>query len=145
MTDDRRGSLEAPDVAAKVDAAGAGLRVQRGGGADAVVVLSTAPDALLAKRIAHILVEESLAACVHVGAPGVSMYLWQGKLEGGEEVPLTIKTTAARLSGLHARLRELHPYEVPEFLVLDVRAGAADYLDWVAEMAPPPAGSEPRE
>ncbi|MER1967885.1 divalent-cation tolerance protein CutA [Castellaniella sp. GW247-6E4] len=126
MTDDRHG---APDAAEKAD-----LRTQGGGAADTVVVLSTAPDVLLAKRIAHILVEESLAACVHVGAPGVSMYLWQGKLEGGEEIPLTLKTTAARLTALHDRLRALHPYEVPEFLVLDVRAGAADYLDWVAGM-----------
>ncbi|WP_269499959.1 divalent-cation tolerance protein CutA [Castellaniella sp. S9] len=128
MTDDRDEATGA-----------AGLRTQQGGAADAVVVLSTAPDTLLAKRIAHILVEESLAACVHVGAPGVSMYLWQGKLEGGDEVPMTLKTTAARLPALYARLCQLHPYEVPEFLVLAVHAGNAGYLDWVAQMASAPA------
>ncbi len=132
MTDDRDEATGA-----------AGLRTQQGAAADAVVVLSTAPDTLLAKRIAHILVEESLAACVHVGAPGVSMYLWQGKLEGGDEVPLTLKTTAARLPALYARLCQLHPYEVPEFLVLAVHAGNAGYLDWVAQMASAPADADP--
>uniref|UniRef100_UPI0033411202 divalent-cation tolerance protein CutA n=1 Tax=Castellaniella defragrans TaxID=75697 RepID=UPI0033411202 len=131
MTDDRHGAPGTPDAVE--------LRAQRGSGTDAVVVLSTAPDALLAKRIAHVLVEESLAACVHVGAAGVSMYLWQGNLEGGEEVPLTLKTTTARLPALYARLRALHPYEVPEFLVLAVCAGSADYLDWVAQGTAPPA------
>jgi len=111
-----------------------GLRRQAGMPSDTVVVLTTAPDELLAKRIAHVLVEESLAACVHLGAPGVSMYLWQGKLEGGDEVPLTIKTSAGRLPTLYARLRQLHPYEVPEFLVLGVQAGNAEYLDWVGQM-----------
>lgn len=124
---------------------GTGLRIQDGSDRDTVVALSTAPDTLLAKRIAHVLVEESLAACVHLGAPGVSMYLWQGKLEGGDEVPLTIKTTAARLPALHARLRQLHPYEVPEFLVLGVRAGGADYLDWVAQSTSTNSDAQPQE
>lgn len=115
------------------------LRAQRGAGTDTVVVLSTAPDMLLAKRIAHILIEDYLAACVHLGAPGVSMYMWQGGLEGGEEVSMTIKTTAANLDALHARLCALHPYEVPEFLVLPVHAGSAAYLDWVAAQAAQPA------
>lgn len=130
----------ADDTHPAPDAAGApALRAQQGGRADTAVVLSTAPDTLLAKRIAHILVEESLAACVHIGAPGVSMYLWQGKLEGGEEIPLTLKTTTAQLPALYARLCALHPYEVPEFLVLGVQAGSAAYLDWVAQAALPPA------
>lgn len=119
-----------------------GLRRQDGAPADAVVVLSTAPDVLLAKRIAHVLVEESLVACAQVGGTMTSMYLWQGKLEGCEEIPLSFKTTAAVLPALHRRLCELHPYEIPEFLVLGVPAGSAAYLDWViqgvAEPVEPP-------
>ena len=106
---------------------------QAGTPTDTVVVLTTAPDELLAKRIAHLLVEESLAACAQVGPAIVSMYLWQGELEGTDEVQLAFKTTADALPALHARLRELHPYEIPESLVLGVPAGSRDYLDWVAQ------------
>lgn len=100
---------------------------------DVVVVLSNAPDMLLAKRIAHMLVEEGLAACVNLGASVLSMYMWQGKLEGAEEIPLVIKTTQKALPALTDRLVELHPYEVPEILVLPVAGGAQPYLDWVRE------------
>lgn len=100
-----------------------------------VVVLSNAPDVQLAKRIAHMLVEEHLAACVNLGAPSLSMYMWEGKLEGAEEVPLQMKTTRGRLSALVDRLRELHPYEVPEVLVLPVLGGSTDYMEWVRAQA----------
>ncbi|MBV6273971.1 divalent-cation tolerance protein CutA [Alcaligenaceae bacterium CGII-47] len=110
-----------------------GLRDQPGVDAnDTVIVLTTVPDLLLAKRIAHLLVEEYLVACVNLSAPGLSMYMWQDKLEGTEELTLTLKTTVACLPALHARLCGLHPYEVPEFLVLSVQGGAVAYLDWVA-------------
>ncbi len=98
---------------------------------DIVVILSNAPDLLLAKRIAHVLVEEHLAACVNLGAPGLSMYMWNGVLEGAEEIPLTMKTTQARAPALVERLVQLHPYEVPEILVLAVSKGLASYSQWV--------------
>ena len=97
---------------------------------DIVVLLSNAPDMLLAKRIAHVLVEEHLAACVNLGAAMLSMYMWEGVLEGTEEIPLTIKTTVRRAPELVTRLAELHPYEVPEVLVMGVSGGSASYLDW---------------
>lgn len=98
---------------------------------DVVFIVSNAPDALLAKRIAHVLVEEGLAACVNLGPPGLSMYMWEGTLEGAEEIPLTMKTTSTRAAALVARLKQLHPYQVPEVLVLPVKAGLASYLEWV--------------
>lgn len=100
-----------------------------------VVVLSNAPDALLAKRIAHMLVEEQLAACVNLGPPSLSMYMWQGQLEGAEEVPLTIKTTREMAQRVIDRICELHPYEVPEALVLPVLSGHQPYMDWVRAQA----------
>ena len=102
-----------------------------------VIVLSNAPDLLLAKRIAHVLVEEHLAACAHVGTQGVSLYEWNGELEGADEVPLTFKTTAGRVPALHDRLAQLHPYEVPEFLVLPVVGGSLEYLAWVRGQTAP--------
>ncbi|NLC36482.1 MAG: divalent-cation tolerance protein CutA [Alcaligenaceae bacterium] len=102
---------------------------------DVVVVLSNAPDMLLAKRIAHMLVEEYLAACVNLGASCLSMYMWEGELEGAEEVPLTIKTTRGQLPALAERLKALHPYEVPELLVLPVLGGLQSYMEWVRAQA----------
>lgn len=106
-----------------------------GGEHDLVVMLSTAPDLLLAKRIAHMLVEEHYAACVNLGAPVLSMYMWEGKLEGTEEVPITIKTTQERVPALISRLLELHPYDVPEVLVLPVIGGSSRYLEWVRDQS----------
>lgn len=100
-----------------------------------VIVLSNAPDVQLAKRIAHMLVEEHLAACVNLGVPSLSMYMWEGKLEGSEEIPLQIKTTRGRLPALVERLRELHPYEVPEVIVLPALGGSVDYMEWVRVQA----------
>lgn len=102
-----------------------------------VVVLSNAPDALLAKRIAHVLVEEGLAACVNLGAPGLSMYMWEGQLEGSEEIPLAMKTTQDRVQALTERLVQLHPYSVPEVLVVPVIGGLQSYLDWVRSQTAP--------
>lgn len=110
---------------------------------EAVLVLSNAPDALLAKRIAHVLIEERLAACVNLGAAGLSMYMWQDTLEGTEEIPLVAKTTRGRLQALADRLRQLHPYEVPEILVVPVLGGLASYMDWMQEqVAAPPRHKE---
>lgn len=100
---------------------------------DVVLVISNAPDVLLAKRIAHVLVEDGLAACVNLGAPGLSIYLWNGEVEGTEEVPIHIKTTYARHQAVVQALAQMHPYDVPEIIVLPVIGGAAPYLDWVRE------------
>lgn len=105
---------------------------------DVVVILSNAPDLLLAKRIAHMLVEEHYAACVNLGASTLSMYMWEGKLEGTEEIPITIKTSKARAPALISRLLELHPYDVPEVLVLPVLGGSIRYLDWVRDQSTGP-------
>jgi periplasmic divalent cation tolerance protein len=105
---------------------------------DAVrVALSTAPDADVAARIARALVEERLAACANLLSPVRSIYRWQGRVEDDTEVLLVIKTRADRVDALAERLRALHPYDVPELVVLPVDAGLAAYLDWVrAEAAP---------
>ena len=99
---------------------------------DAVqVVLMTAPDAACAERLARALVEERLAACVNV-VPGVrSFYRWQGAVEDAAELLLVAKTRADRAEALAARVKELHPYELPEVLTLPAAGGSAAYLDWV--------------
>jgi periplasmic divalent cation tolerance protein len=99
---------------------------------DVVAVLISAPDADTARRIGRTLVEERLAACVNV-IPGVSsIYRWKGAVEEAAEVLLVVKTRAARADALAARVRTLHPYELPEVVVLPVRGGSRAYMQWVA-------------
>jgi periplasmic divalent cation tolerance protein len=99
----------------------------------AVVVLVTAPDLKAARRLADALVGERLAACV-TAVPGArSTYRWKGKVERAREVVLMIKTRASLAKRLERRVRELHPYEVPEILALPVASGEARYLRWIGE------------
>ena len=98
---------------------------------DVVLVLSTVPDDEHAESLARTLVEERLAACVNLHAPMVSIYHWTGQVERAAERQLVIKTTRARLPELEARLAELHPYELPEFIVLPLHGGSEAYLAWV--------------
>jgi periplasmic divalent cation tolerance protein len=98
---------------------------------DVVVVLTTMPDTARADELARTLVDERLAACVNVSAPMTSTYRWKGAVEREAERQLVVKTTRDRLEMLEARVRELHPYELPEFLVLTVESGSAVYAAWV--------------
>lgn len=98
---------------------------------DVVLILTTVPAASRAESIARSLVDERLAACVNVLSTMTSYYRWQGKIEHEEERQIVIKTTRDRVAAVQTRLRDLHAYEVPEFLVLPVSDGSTGYLDWV--------------
>jgi periplasmic divalent cation tolerance protein len=101
------------------------------GGESVVAVLTTAPNADVADRIGTTLVGERLAACANL-VPGVrSVFWWKGEVSQEAEVLVLLKTTAGSLGALRRRLVELHPYEVPEMIALDIREGHAPYLDWV--------------
>jgi periplasmic divalent cation tolerance protein len=100
---------------------------------DIVIVLSTAPADDRAEQWARQLVDERLAACINVQAPMVSVYRWKGQVERDSERQLVIKTTRDRLPALETRLKELHAYELPEFVVLTVDEGSAAYLAWARE------------
>ena len=100
---------------------------------EVVLVLTTMPDAERAEAFARTLVDERLAACVNVHGPMTSVYRWKGEIEREAERQVVVKTTRGRLAALEARLRSLHPYELPEFLVVAVEDGSAAYLKWVRE------------
>jgi periplasmic divalent cation tolerance protein len=90
-----------------------------------------------AERIARALVEERLAACVNV-VPGVlSIYRWKGNVEQEAELILVIKTLGEKVEALNARLVELHPYELPEVVVIPIAGGHAPYLAWLEEQVRP--------
>lgn len=101
---------------------------------DVVLVLSTFPDDFEPARLrqcAADLVASGSAACVSVMAPMESTYRWEGKVAVARERQLIIKTTADRVESLRAALAAAHPYDLPEFLVVPVMGGSADYLAWV--------------
>ena len=97
-----------------------------------VIVLTTIGLDIDAAIIGERLVEERLAACVNVLPEMDSFFRWRGAVERDQERQVIIKTTAARLPDLERRLHELHPYELPEFLVLSVGQGSEAYLKWVS-------------
>jgi periplasmic divalent cation tolerance protein len=98
-----------------------------------ILALSTCPNEVTAQQIAEHLVNERLATCVN-RLPGMqSTYVWNGQLQNDSETLLMIKTTAARIPELEARLKALHPYELPELVVLPVTGGNEAYLEWVRQ------------
>ena len=98
-----------------------------------VVVLSTLPSDKEPVRIGRTLVEERLAACVNVLPVMTSIYRWNEGIEEDPEHQVIIKTTRARLPALRERLQALHPYDVPEFIVLPIVDGSDAYLKWIGE------------
>ena len=103
---------------------------------DCLIVLTTLPVAADAATFATTLVGERLAACVNVHGEMESVYRWEGAVEGERERQVVIKTSRGRLQALQARIAALHPYELPELLVLPAD-GSAAYLAWVLECTRP--------
>ncbi len=105
-----------------------------------VIVLSTWPAGSDAAGAARTLVDERLAACVSISAEMTSVYRWEGRVDQTAECQLVIKSTEDRLAALEARLKALHPYEVPEFLVMAAAGGSQEYLRWIdASVGAPPS------
>ena len=102
-----------------------------------VVVLTTVPAESDADTFATTLVKERLAACVNVLPPMRSIYTWQGVVERADERQLLIKTRTDRVHDLEVRLRALHRYEIPEFLVIPVLDGSREYPPGAATIALP--------
>lgn len=101
--------------------------------ADIVLVLTTLPADGEPDQLARALVDRHLAACVSVLAPMQSTYRWKGKVEEAAERQVVIKTAANRIPDLKRAIAELHPYEVPELLILSVSGGADAYLAWIRD------------
>ena len=99
--------------------------------ADRLLVITTLPDSAAGEELAKRLIEGGIAACVNISAPVASIYRWDGKIESGREVMLTIKTTAARYADLERAILADHPYELPEVIAVPITAGSDEYLAWI--------------
>jgi periplasmic divalent cation tolerance protein len=101
--------------------------------ADEKLIISTAGSREEASRIARALVEEKLAACVNIVGPIQSVYRWEGKIDSAQEFLMLIKTTS-RISGVAiTRIRELHSYDLPEAIEMNIDGGSSDYLKWIRD------------
>lgn len=96
-------------------------------------MLTTVAAGTDARTLARALVSERLAACVNVLPAMSSVYRWEGRVDDGEEYQIVIKTTEDRVQELTARVHGLHPYAVPEWLVIRVSDGSDEYLRWVRD------------
>lgn len=98
----------------------------------AILVLTNCPDTACARQLARSLLEEGLAACVNLLPAVESLYRWQGSIESASEIPLLIKSTARSYLALEQRIAELHPYDVPEIIALNIQQGLPAYMNWLA-------------
>ena len=98
---------------------------------DKIIVLTTAGSQEEARKIAHSLVEQRLAACVNIVPQIESIYRWQGNIENAREWLLLIKTRAPSFDAVHAMISKLHSYDLPECIALPIAEGSPAYLDWI--------------
>lgn len=98
---------------------------------EALFVITNCPDEESANAIALAAVEGQLAACANILPRVQSIYRWQGAVESASEIPVFFKSTAAAYPALEAKIRELHPYDVPEIVALPIAHGLPAYLDWL--------------
>ncbi len=97
-----------------------------------LLVISNCPDSISATNIAQDLVSAKLAACANI-IPGVeSLFSWTGKVDKANEHMLIVKTTAACYDAVEQRIKNLHPYTLPEIIAIPIHTGSAEYLHWIS-------------
>lgn len=101
--------------------------------AQALLVFTNVPDVDTAERLARILIERRVAACVNILPAIRSLYHWQGQLETATEVMLQIKTIQPHYAELEAAIEAAHPYAVPEIVAIPIVDGLPAYLDWIRQ------------
>jgi len=98
---------------------------------DVILIYTTTPDTKTGAEIARTLLNERLVACVNVLPDIRSLYRWKGEICDETETALIMKTTSECFKEVEARIRQLHPYELPEIISIPISNGLADYLNWV--------------
>jgi periplasmic divalent cation tolerance protein len=98
---------------------------------EVVICVVTVPEGDTGQNMARTLVEERLAACVNIVPKIRSIYRWEGRICDDPEALLWIKTKRSLIKEMEQRVKEVHPYEVPEIIFLSVEDGWKEYLSWV--------------
>jgi len=96
-----------------------------------LLIMTTVPDADIGQIIAEKIIEERLAACITLQAGSQSLYWWKGKITQEQEHTLLIKTTKEAYSKLEEKIKEIHPYKIPEIIALPILKGSEEYLGWI--------------
>lgn len=96
-----------------------------------IQVVTTGDSRDVMEQIGKRLVEQRLAACAQISGPITSTYWWKGKVEVAEEWVCTVKSTSDLYAGVEAAIKELHPYETPEIIAINVEKALPAYADWV--------------
>ncbi len=99
--------------------------------AQVIVTFCTCPDKATAEKIAQLLVEAKLAACVNILPSITSIYSWKGQIESAEEHLLMIKSPQASYNAIETAIRDHHPYELPEIIAVTVGQGLPEYINWI--------------
>lgn len=98
-----------------------------------LIATTTVSSRELADAIAHSLIQDQIAACVQIDGPITSYYRWQGKVEQAAEWRLTIKSLESVAAKLHQKVLAIHPYDVPQWVVVAADSVSPDYLQWVQQ------------
>ncbi|MEM0374402.1 MAG: divalent-cation tolerance protein CutA [Sulfolobaceae archaeon] len=98
-----------------------------------MLIITTTSSLENAEKIAKVLVEEKIAACVNIVPKVISYYIWENKLNKDEEFLLIVKTTEERAEDARRKIKELHNYQLPEVIFLRVDGGESEYLKWIFE------------
>lgn len=102
---------------------------------DYLMVMTTTPGSITAKKVANELVEKGVASCVQVLPQAYSVFRWKGRIEHEEEHVLMIKTSRACYQAVEDIIKSQHPYEVPEIVAVPIVAGLPEYLAWIGQTA----------
>lgn len=97
------------------------------------MVMVTAPNMSVARRLVTVLLKEKLAACANLVPKVESHYWWQGQLESSTEVMIVLKTRAEVMERLEKVIIANHPYDTPEVICLNLHEGNAKYLSWITD------------
>ncbi|HLP81132.1 MAG TPA: divalent-cation tolerance protein CutA [Nitrosomonas sp.] len=100
---------------------------------ETVLIISNFPNKKSAMLCAEALIDQRLAACVNVLSPCASVYHWQGKIESTDEVPILIKTQRQHYDLVEQLIKMMHPYELPEVILVPIQTGLPAYLQWVTD------------
>ncbi|HEV2609674.1 MAG TPA: divalent-cation tolerance protein CutA [Noviherbaspirillum sp.] len=95
--------------------------------------MTNMPDADSARKLARLILDERLAACVNILPSIQSIYRWEGAIEDASEIPIHIKTMADRYPDLELAIKNMHPYQVPEIIAIPITEVSMAYLEWIRQ------------